>query len=132
MHCGWHFQYTLHLCDHEHLVVLVWTQLFEYYWTFINFSNDLYNLIWCFRRYVSESFKALESEMSEMRSSRNEICFESKNIINYVRSWMLEQKKINEYVVNKERNYCVTIEKLRQENEYVLLKLCCMVILTSD
>lgn len=55
-----------------------------------------------------------------MKNNRDEICYESKKIINYVRSWLQEQKKINEYVVNKERNYCVTIEKLRQVNEYVL------------
>lgn len=62
----------------------------------------------------------LESELSEMKNNRDEICFESKNIINYVRSWLHEQKKINEYVANRERNYCEVIEKLKLENQYVV------------
>lgn len=58
-----------------------------------------------------------------MKNSRDEICHESKKVINYVKCWLQEQKKINEYLINKEKNYCTTIEKLRQENEYVLFAL---------
>lgn len=83
--------------------------------------------LFTFSRYNNETLKVLESELCEMKSNRNEICFESKNIINYVRSWLQEQKKINEYVSNKERNYCLTIEKLKHANQYVIeLNVFCM------
>lgn len=71
------------------------------------------------QRYTIESIKHLEGELFKVKSSRDDLCAESKNIIGYFRAWLQEQKRINEYVGNKEKNYINTIEKLRQENEYV-------------
>ncbi|KAJ8930385.1 hypothetical protein NQ314_016812, partial [Rhamnusium bicolor] len=71
------------------------------------------------QRYTSESVKVLESELNDLRNSRDEMCFESKNVISYVRAWLQEQKKINEHTVRRERNYCNTIQQLKQEYEYV-------------
>ncbi|KAG5893696.1 hypothetical protein JTB14_017804 [Gonioctena quinquepunctata] len=69
------------------------------------------------QRYNQESIKMLESELNEVKNSREEICFESKNAIDYFRSWLQEQKKINLYVMSKERDYLNTIDMLKQETE---------------
>lgn len=71
------------------------------------------------QRYTVDSVKALESELGLVRNNRDEICCDVKNVVGYVRSWLLEQKKINEYTARRERDYCNTIRRLRQDYEYV-------------
>lgn len=72
-----------------------------------------------FLRYANDSLKTLESELAELKNNHNDVCLESKNIITYFRAWLDEQKKINEYISNKDKDYRMTIKKLQQKNEYV-------------
>ncbi|KAJ8958819.1 hypothetical protein NQ318_019579 [Aromia moschata] len=69
------------------------------------------------QRYTSDSVKVLESELIEMRHERDEVCLESRNVINNVRAWLQEQRKIDEVVTRRERDYCDTIRRLRQDHE---------------
>lgn len=80
------------------------------------------------QRYTIESVKALESELSAVRNNREEICCDVKNVVGYVRAWLLEQKKINEYTTKRERDYCNTIRRLRRDYEYVwvVFNACCI------
>lgn len=83
------------------------------------------------QRYTVESVKALESELSAVRNNRDEICCDVKNVVGYVRSWLQEQRKIDEYTAKRERDYCHTIRRLRRDYEYVwvILNACCVVTL---
>nr|XP_023022853.1 uncharacterized protein LOC111511081 isoform X1 [Leptinotarsa decemlineata] len=69
------------------------------------------------QRYNQDSIQMLQTELNEVKNSRDEICFESKNVIDYFRSWLQEQNKINQYVMSKEREYCNTIDMLKREAE---------------
>ncbi|CAG9814199.1 unnamed protein product [Phaedon cochleariae] len=75
------------------------------------------------QRYNSEAVKILELELNEIKNNRDEICFESKNVINYFRNWLQEQRKINQHVIAKERDFRETIETLKQENEELRFQL---------
>lgn len=70
------------------------------------------------QRYIND-IKSLESELEEIRSSRDEISYESRNVLSNVKAWLQEQKRINDHAAKRERDYCDTIKRLKQENEYV-------------
>nr|CAH7722788.1 unnamed protein product [Callosobruchus chinensis] len=63
---------------------------------------------------IAESMKSLESELERVKCHRDEICTESKNIVGYFRDWLQEQKKINKYVMSRERNWPNT-ERMKEE-----------------
>ncbi|CAG9858405.1 unnamed protein product [Phyllotreta striolata] len=69
------------------------------------------------KRYKEETIRALEDQLNEVKISRDEICFESKNALNYFKRWLQEQNRINKHVVAKERNYCKTIDILKHQIE---------------
>ncbi|KAJ8916239.1 hypothetical protein NQ315_016378 [Exocentrus adspersus] len=69
------------------------------------------------QRYTTESVKALESELCAMRDNRDEICSDVKNVVSYVRAWLQEQRKIDEYAALRDRDHCETIRRLRRDYE---------------
>ncbi|CAH0556867.1 unnamed protein product [Brassicogethes aeneus] len=66
------------------------------------------------QRYTADSVKNLEAEIDVLKTNRDEISYESKNVVSYVKAWLEEQRKINDFVGRKERNYCEIIEKLQE------------------
>ncbi|CAG9833571.1 unnamed protein product [Diabrotica balteata] len=68
------------------------------------------------QRYNEETIKSLESELRDVKKQRDDICLESRTVVDYFRLWLQEQKKINEFTVSKEKDYFKTIEMLKQQN----------------
>lgn len=67
--------------------------------------------------YRIESVASLEVELNNARSSRHEICMQSRNVVENVRAWLQEQKKINEQLNGKMREKNNAIKKLKFERE---------------
>lgn len=65
----------------------------------------------------TESVVSLEVELSNARSSRQEICMESKNVVENVRAWLQEQKRVNDYLNGKMKEKNDLIKKLKYEKE---------------
>ncbi|GJQ86608.1 hypothetical protein Trydic_g7840 [Trypoxylus dichotomus] len=63
----------------------------------------------------SESLAHMEVELIEVKTSRDEICNESRNVVYNVRAWLEEQKKINEELKTKLQKKNALIA--RYENE---------------
>jgi chromosome segregation ATPase len=64
-----------------------------------------------------QTIKNLEMELADAKNNRDDICAESRNVVNNVKAWLDEQRKINDKVKRKTQCYCDTIIKLKQENE---------------
>lgn len=56
-------------------------------------------------------------ELTDIKISRDEICSESKNVLQNVRLWVQEQKKINNKLCGKLREKNNQIARLRQEKK---------------
>lgn len=56
-------------------------------------------------------------ELHDTKSSKNQVCAESRNIIENVRSWLQEQKKLNDRLNEKMKEKNVMIHKLKQQYE---------------
>jgi chromosome segregation ATPase len=67
-----------------------------------------------------QTIKNLEMELADAKNNRDDICAESRNVVNNVKAWLDEQRKINDKVKRKTQCYCDTIIKLKQENENLL------------
>ncbi|XP_050306566.1 interaptin-like isoform X9 [Anthonomus grandis grandis] len=65
-------------------------------------------------RLTSDSLKQLEADIEGLKSNKEDICFESKNMIKYVRAWVTEQKKINSFIAKREQEY---IDALKQKTK---------------
>ncbi|KRT80141.1 hypothetical protein AMK59_8232, partial [Oryctes borbonicus] len=63
----------------------------------------------------SESIAHMEVELIDVKTSRDEICTESRNVVYNVRAWLEEQKKINEELKDKLQKKNALIA--RYENE---------------
>uniref|UniRef100_A0AAR5PKH3 Uncharacterized protein n=1 Tax=Dendroctonus ponderosae TaxID=77166 RepID=A0AAR5PKH3_DENPD len=63
-------------------------------------------------RLSSETVKQLEADIEELKNNKDDICSESKSVIKNVRAWVLEQKRINAFVAQREREYIETINRL--------------------
>ncbi|XP_056635148.1 uncharacterized protein LOC130444136 isoform X7 [Diorhabda sublineata] len=68
------------------------------------------------QRYNENTVKSLETELREVKKNRDDIYLESKTVVEYFRLWLNEQKKINDYTMAKEKDYCKTIDMLKQQN----------------
>ncbi|CAH1953415.1 unnamed protein product [Acanthoscelides obtectus] len=66
---------------------------------------------------VAENVKSLETELEKVKCSRDEICSESKNVVGYFKDWLQEQKKINKYIMSRERNYCLNLNKMKEGDQ---------------
>lgn len=64
-----------------------------------------------------QTVKSLELEIEDVKNNRDDICTESKCVMDNVRSWLEEQKIINEKVRKKTQCYCDTIRDLKEKNE---------------
>lgn len=58
-------------------------------------------------------------QYDQLFNNHNDICSESKNVCEYVKLWLEEQRNINKHIVNKQNILFDTIKKLQQTNEYV-------------
>lgn len=58
-------------------------------------------------------------ELHDTKSSKNQVCVESRNIIENVRSWLQEQKKLNDKLNEKMKEKNLMIQRLKQQNEWV-------------
>lgn len=56
-------------------------------------------------------------ELHDTKSSKNQVCAESRNIIENVRSWLQEQKKLNDRLNEKMKEKNVVIQRLKQQNK---------------
>lgn len=56
-------------------------------------------------------------ELHDTKSSKNQVCAESRNIIENVRSWLLEQKSLNDKLHDKMKVKNVIIKRLKQQNK---------------
>lgn len=64
-----------------------------------------------------QTIKSLEMEMEDVKNNRDDICAESKCVMDNVRGWLEEQRIINEKVRKKTQCYCNTIKDLKEQNE---------------
>lgn len=67
--------------------------------------------------FKTESFISIETELNNSRSNQQEICLESRNVVENVRHWLEEQKTINDYLNTKMKEKNDTIKRLRAERE---------------
>lgn len=70
-------------------------------------------------RYKNDSVVNLEHELLDTKCSRDEICAESRVVVNSVRSWLEEQKRINVVLNNTVREKNLVIEEIGLERKYV-------------
>lgn len=56
-------------------------------------------------------------ELHDTKSSKNQVCVESRNIIENVRSWLQEQKKLNDRLNEKMKEKNMIIQRLKVQNE---------------
>ncbi|RZC42883.1 leucine-rich repeat-containing protein [Asbolus verrucosus] len=68
----------------------------------------------------AQMVRNLEIELAETRNCRDDVCEESRHVVNNVKAWLEEQKKINNKVKKRAQCYCDTITKLKQENASLL------------
>ncbi|KAK9754632.1 hypothetical protein QE152_g1043 [Popillia japonica] len=66
----------------------------------------------------SESIAHMEFELLEAKTSRDEICTESRNVVFNVRAWLDEQKRINEQLKEKLEKKDALIMKYEQERSF--------------
>lgn len=76
-----------------------------------------YNTLDRTHQQLKQTVRQLEFELSDTRNKRNDLCSESKIVLDNVKAWLGEQRKINDQVKKKARDYSTTIERLKQENE---------------
>lgn len=62
-----------------------------------------------------KSVVSLETDLIESKLNRDEICVESRNVVNNVRNWLEDQTFINEQIQQKIRDDNNTIERLTQK-----------------
>lgn len=67
--------------------------------------------------FKAESIMSLEVELSSTRTSQKEICKESRNIVENVKTWLREQKKINDHLNNKMKEKNDMIKRLKTQRE---------------
>ncbi|KYB27458.1 hypothetical protein TcasGA2_TC033262 [Tribolium castaneum] len=65
----------------------------------------------------AQTIRNLELELNDAKNNRDDLCTESRCVVNNVKAWLEEQRKINDRVKKKTQCYCETIAKLKQENE---------------
>ncbi|XP_044268220.1 myosin heavy chain, cardiac muscle isoform-like isoform X4 [Tribolium madens] len=65
----------------------------------------------------AQTIRNLELELADAKNNRDDLCTESRCVVNNVKAWLEEQRKINDRVKKKTQCYCETIAKLKQENE---------------
>lgn len=63
----------------------------------------------------TESLTTVEMELLEVKTSRDEICNESRNVVFNVKAWLDEQKKINEQLKQKLQKKNAVIAKYEQD-----------------
>lgn len=68
----------------------------------------------------TESLAHMEVELLDAKTSRDEICTESRNVVFNVRSWLDEQKKINEELKARLEKKNALIAKYEHERRYKL------------
>lgn len=73
------------------------------------------------RETYAQTIRNLEVELADAKNNRDDLCAESRCVVDNVKAWLEEQRKINDKVKKKTQCYCDTIAKLKQENEYVLI-----------
>lgn len=56
-------------------------------------------------------------ELHDTKSSKNQVCAESRNIIENVRSWLQEQKGLNDKLHEKMKEKNILIRRLKQQNK---------------
>lgn len=74
-------------------------------------------LLLCEKDTYLQAIRNLELELAETKNVRDDICAESRHVVNNVKAWLEEQRKINEKIKQRNQCYCNTIAKLKQENE---------------
>ncbi|XP_063931936.1 putative autophagy-related protein 11 isoform X5 [Zophobas morio] len=67
-----------------------------------------------------QTIKNLEFELAEAKNNRDDLCAESRHVVNNVKAWLQEQRRINQKVMQRTRCYCDTIAKLKEENENLM------------
>ncbi|KAL1491211.1 hypothetical protein ABEB36_011844 [Hypothenemus hampei] len=64
------------------------------------------------QRFTSVDKQQLELDFEQLKCTKDDLCSESQNVIKNVRAWVLEQKKINSFVIKREKELIETIRRL--------------------